>query len=216
MIVPEKRHIQIKSMGPGALLVEWPASISPDINGEVLALQQLLNESNFQFHDVIPAYHSLLLEFDKDQHKKETVEEWLMTQLADLQVTDRTFNRWEIPVRYEGEDLETLCRQKKISKEEFTSLHSGPEYRVYFIGFLPGFLYLGGLPEILHTPRRSVPRKQVPKGAVSIGGSQTGIYPQPSPGGWQLIGHTEFKWFDLQREPPSLILPGDHIQFIPV
>jgi inhibitor of KinA len=123
---------------------------------------------------------------------------------------------WEIPVCYDvefGIDLPFLSAEKKLSIKELISIHSNAIYTVYGIGFLPGFLYLGGLSEKLHHPRRDTPRLEVPKGAVAIGGNQTGIYPQISPGGWQIIGKTPISVFDAKRELPCLIKPGDEIKF---
>jgi inhibitor of KinA len=126
---------------------------------------------------------------------------------------------WQIPVCYEFEyarDLISLAKSKNLEPDELIQLHSSNAYRIHFYGFLPGFMYLQGLAKELHTPRKSVPDKDVPAGSVAIGGSQTGIYPRSSPGGWHLIGQTPIKLFDPSAMPPVWAEPGDSIQFFPI
>ena len=122
----------------------------------------------------------------------------------------------QIPVCYGGEygpDLDEVARDHSLTTNEVVRLHSGATYRVYMLGFAPGFAYLGGLPDSIATPRRAEPRTAVPAGTVGIGGSQTGIYPLTSPGGWQLIGRTPLRLFDAKREPPALLTVGDIVTF---
>lgn len=124
----------------------------------------------------------------------------------------------EIPVVYgkeAGPDLGEVARHAGLSEKQVVELHASVDYVVWFLGFQPGFPYLGGLPEQLHTPRRGEPRLQVPAGSVGIGGQQTGIYPLASPGGWQLIGLTPLALFDAHREEPVLLRPGDTVRFVP-
>jgi len=124
----------------------------------------------------------------------------------------------DIPVVYggaAGPDLGEVARHAGLSEKQVVELHSAIEYVVWFLGFQPGFPYLGGLPEQLATPRRAEPRLQVPAGSVGIGGAQTGIYPLVSPGGWQLIGHTSLPLFDAKRDEPVLLRPGDTVRFVP-
>jgi len=210
-------HIQLKSFGPSALLIEWPAKIDEAINREVLSIHKLLlNKTELGIVECIPAYHSLLVEFDPKKIAKENLEEQLLSLIAAIDMPIGKTKQWEIPVIYNGADLAELCDQKGISQAELIEWHTAPIYRVYFLGFLPGFLYLGGLDPRLHTPRRSTPRAKVPKGAVAIGGHQTGIYPQNCPGGWQLIGQTDFEWFSKEANPPSSIQAGDTLKFLPI
>ena len=122
----------------------------------------------------------------------------------------------EIPVCYDSEfgfDQERVAEHTKLSEREIVDLHSTAEYRVACIGFVPGFTFLAGLPKNLATPRRDVPRKEIPPGSIGIGGAQTGIYPLRSPGGWNLIGRTPLKLFDPSKNPPTLLHPGDRVRF---
>ncbi len=123
---------------------------------------------------------------------------------------------WQIPVCYDlsfGLDLQEIANEKEMPIEEVIQLHSAPEYLIYFIGFQPGFLYLGGLNEQIHTPRRPNPRLRVAKGSVGIGGEQTGIYPQDASGGWNLIGKSPISFFDINKNEPCFAKAGDRIQF---
>ncbi|MFT7724689.1 MAG: 5-oxoprolinase subunit PxpB [Roseateles sp.] len=120
-----------------------------------------------------------------------------------------------IPVVYDGPDLADVAAHCGLTPGEVVRRHAAAEYEVYFLGFQPGFTYLGGLDPALHTPRRAEPRLRVPAGSVGIGGAQTGIYPLATPGGWQLIGRTPLALFDPQAEPPTLLAPGDRVRFVP-
>lgn len=166
---------------------------------------------------LIPGMNNLTLTFDP-----------LQTEAADLEQVARRLwarplrqrqagRRVEIPVRYGGEDgpdLAAVATHCGLTPEEVVRRHTATDYVVYFIGFQPGFAYLGGLDEALHTPRRAEPRVTVPAGSVGIGGAQTGIYPLATPGGWQLIGRSRLPLFDPQAEPPTLLAPGDRVRFV--
>lgn len=167
--------------------------------------------------DIVPGMNNLTAIFDPLQH---TGDEILRT-LKDL--FQRSKDKFQasrevaIPVQYGGEsgpDLAFVAQHCHLSIEEVVKHHCAANYVVYFLGFQPGFAYLGGLPENLATPRRAEPRLRVPAGSVGIGGSQTGIYPAASPGGWQLIGHTTLKLFDPQLDAPTLLQPGDSVRFV--
>lgn len=122
----------------------------------------------------------------------------------------------EIPVCYGGDlgpDLEDVARRHEMTPDDVVRLHTGGDYLVYMVGFMPGFAYLGGLPDALATPRRNSPRTAVPAGTVGIGGQQTGVYPLVSPGGWHLIGKTPRTIFDITRDEPSLLATGDRVRF---
>jgi inhibitor of KinA len=126
------------------------------------------------------------------------------------------YNSIEVPVCYDQEfafDLDEVARNAGVHWKEVVDLHCGAEYRVHCVGFTPGFPFLGGLPRQLATPRRDVPRKEIPAGSVAIGGRQTGIYPIKSPGGWNVIGRTPLQLFDPQKDPPVLLRAGDRVRF---
>lgn len=152
-------------------------------------------------------------------------------QLQALDAIERLQSWWEesdavvpelrtvdIPVVYGGEqgpDLDEVAQLAGMTPRQVVECHSGARYDVYFLGFQPGFPYLGGLPESIAAPRRAEPRLRVPAGSVGIGGRQTGIYPQATPGGWQIIGRTPLAMFDPALNPPTLLLPGDQVRFVP-
>ncbi|AEW92596.1 MULTISPECIES: 5-oxoprolinase subunit PxpB [Streptomycetaceae] len=121
----------------------------------------------------------------------------------------------EIPVRYDGPDLEEVARMWGCSRQEAVRIHSGTEFRVAFCGFAPGFAYLTGLPERYHPPRRATPRTSVPAGSVALAGPYTGVYPRSSPGGWQLLGRTDAVLWDAGRDPAALLAPGSRVRFVP-
>jgi KipI family sensor histidine kinase inhibitor len=123
----------------------------------------------------------------------------------------------EIPVAYggaNGPDLDAVAELTGHTPDEVVAMHSGAEYLVYFLGFSPGFPYLGGLPESIAAPRLETPRRRVPAGSVAIGGQQTGVYPIASPGGWRIIGRTPLRLFDPGADPPVLLRMGDHVRFV--
>lgn len=120
----------------------------------------------------------------------------------------------EIPVTYDGPDLDEVCARARLLRDELIALHTGATLTVAFCGFAPGFAYLSGLPQRLHVPRRATPRPRIAAGAVGLAGEFTGVYPRASPGGWQLIGHTQLKLWDQTRDPPSRLAPGTRVRFI--
>ena len=120
----------------------------------------------------------------------------------------------EIPVTYDGPDLDEVARLTGLSREEVVARHAGAEHVVAFLGFQPGFAYLVGGDELLHVPRREVPRTHVPGGSVAVAGPYSGVYPRDSPGGWRLLGSTASVLFDAGREPPALLAPGDRVRFV--
>lgn len=165
--------------------------------------------------EVVPGMNNLTIVFDPLAANAST----LAAQLAEAwerPAQERPPAREiEIPVHYGGEfgpDLADVAAHTGLDAEEVVRRHARGEYVVFFLGFQPGFAYLGGLEDALHTPRRAVPRIEVPAGAVGIGGAQTGIYPAAAPGGWQLIGRTEVALFDPARTPPTLLQPGDRVR----
>ena len=163
---------------------------------------------------LIPGMNNLTLTFDPLCTEAAALEQAAIALWAKPLQPQQAGRQVEIPVRYDGPDLADVARHCGLSPAEVVRRHTQPEYVVYFIGFQPGFAYMGGLDEALHTPRRAEPRVAVPAGSVGIGGAQTGIYPLVTPGGWQLIGRTALPLFDPQAEPPTLLAPGDRVRFI--
>jgi len=207
--------------GDRGLLVEYGDAIDPAINRKVRAMAIALGQQTPQgVVEIIPTYRSLLILYDPFLTDPPQLEEALLRleeRLSEIEIPlPKTV---EIPVCYGGEfgpDLEFVAQSHGLSPEEVIRLHSEPVYQVYMIGFTPGFPFLGGLPKILHTPRRETPRTRVPAGSVGIANDQTGIYPIESPGGWQLIGRTPLKIFDPKRSNPFLLKAGDLLKFKPI
>jgi KipI family sensor histidine kinase inhibitor len=202
-----------------SLLLVFDDRISPAAHGDVLRLTPLL-QSVRGVTNVHPAYASILIDFDPRATRHGDVERAaadLFAQAASAPMPEpRTV---EIPVAYGGEygpDLETVAALTGHTPDEVVALHSGAEYLVYFLGFSPGFPYLGGLPEFIAAPRLETPRRRVPAGSVAIGGRQTGVYPMASPGGWRIIGRTALRLFDPAADPPTLLRMGDHVRFVPI
>lgn len=214
-------EVKIVPHGDASMLVEWGAVIDPKINQKITGLVSLFKDQKIEgVIDFIPAFSSLLINYDPRiitfQRLKKITEDLLTIEISNNQLKKRIF---EIPVCYGGEygpDIEFIANNAQLTKEELIQIHSGTDYLIYMLGFLPGFSYLGGLDERIHTPRLNNPRKAIPAGSVGIGGSQTGIYPLESPGGWQLLGRTPIKTYDPEREEPILFEAGDYIRFVPV
>lgn len=171
--------------------------------------------------NIHPAYASVLVSFDPRRVTHTAVRELIRACGEDLEAAAASAeNRLiEIPVCYGGAfgpDLETVALSNGLTCDEVVGIHSSAEYRVFFLGFSPGFPYLGGLPRTLATPRLDVPRKLVPAGSVAIGGSQTGIYPVASAAGWRVIGRTPLRLFRPDRNPPTLLWMGDRLRFVAI
>lgn len=166
----------------------------------------------------IPGYSSLLVRYDPLRLTYSQAATWLEhIQAAEVEINIPP-RRVEIPVRYGGEggpDLAFVAAHNHLSQAEVVRIHAARVYPVFLMGFTPGFPYLGGLDPSIAAPRLETPRPLVPAGSVGIAGEQTGIYPLPSPGGWRIIGRTHLRLFDLDRDPPFLLAPGDEIVFTP-
>lgn len=167
--------------------------------------------------NIHPAYHSILVQFDAMKLRHQEMEATLREYLGRLEKIALPESRVvEIPVCYGGEhgpDLEDVAAMRGMTVEQVIELHASTEYVVYFLGFVPGFAYLGELPEALATPRLPTPRKKVPAGSVGIAGRQTGVYPFETPGGWRLLGRTPLAMFRPDREGMSLLAIGDRVRF---
>jgi 5-oxoprolinase (ATP-hydrolysing) subunit B len=216
---------RIEALGDAALLVTFGERIDLELNRRATALAaeiERLATADERFGPPVPAYASVLVPFDPVDIGVEGARELVVGALAAIPEETApavTGALVEIPVRYggdDGPDLDDVAAFHGVSSRDVAELHASIEYRVFFLGFAPGFGYLGPLPAGLETPRRASPRERVPAGSVGIAGAQTGVYPMAMPGGWQVIGRTEAPMWDLAREEPALIAPGDRVRFVPI
>lgn len=180
--------------------------------------QLVENDRNHLLEEVVPSNKTVTVFYRKELLNPRVIIEELLTKWAHRTDSALVVNRRtiEIPVCYDAkfsEDIPRICDHTGLTRDEVIAIHTGTSYKVYMIGFLPGFPYLGELPEVLHVPRLEKPRLSVLKGTVGIGGTQTGIYPLESPGGWNIIGRTPLDLYCLKRVEPFLIRAGDQLQF---
>ena len=209
-----------------ALLVEFGDSIDYAINARVYAVQRSIeaSEVNDAVEEFIPSYRSLLVEYDASKYSYAEIADRVAVcvenaddQVSSIVATDEDAH--QIPVAYGGEfgpDLETVAEHAGLAVDEVIAIHSGVDYHVFMLGFAPGFPYLGGMDERIACPRLATPRTMVPAGSVGIAEAQTGVYPNASPGGWQLIGRTPMALFDVDSDPPVAMLPGTKVNFVPI
>jgi KipI family sensor histidine kinase inhibitor len=204
-----------------SLLVYFGQVITLHAHQQVMRLLRLLQlEPVAGIRNLHPAYCSLLVKFDALRLRHEEVEAILLQYLARLEDVRLPAPRHvEVPVCYGGEfgpDLAEVCAIHGMTPAQAIELHASAEYLVYFLGFVPGFAYLGELPEALVTPRLATPRRKVPAGSVGIAGNQTGVYPFATPGGWRLLGRTPLAMFRADRDGLSLLSIGDRVRFTPI
>ncbi|MFG6488402.1 5-oxoprolinase subunit PxpB [Roseateles sp. BYS78W] len=207
-------ELSIHPLGEAALCCTLPAPVSLEQQQRIWQLAAALGGVD-SVQELIPGMNNLTLVFDP-LHSEAAELEAAARQLWDQPPRRRALGRLvQIPVTYDGPDLADIANHCELSTDEVVQRHAASEYVVYFLGFQPGFAYLGGLDESLHTPRRAEPRTSVPAGSVGIGGAQTGIYPLATPGGWQLIGRTSLPLFNPHALPPTVLAPGDRVRFVP-
>lgn len=217
----KQKYPQIKPMGDRAILIDFEPEISENSLNKLLNLKEIIEEELVEDKvEVINTYHSLLIVYvftiENIYNKLSALKELVSRANIGKNINSQIYH---IPVCYDEEfglDLELIAESKKLKISEIIQLHTTPIYTVYFTGFLPGFLYLGGLDEKLKISRKETPRLKVEKGAVGIGENQTGIYPKTSPGGWQIIGNSPVTFFDKSRNPPCVISAGDKVKFYSV
>ncbi len=217
--------MRIVLLGESALVVEFGREISPELNDKAIALARRLNEKPFPgFREAVPCYASVGVYYDPLVCRQENksvfarVRTEVEARLDQLSVRSSVASRLiEVPVDFSdaaGPDLAEMCETLGTTRDRFVETYCGREYRVYMLGFLPGFAYMGEIAPSIAFPRLSTPRLRVPKGSVGIAGRQTGIYPAESPGGWRLIGQTDLELFNASRDEPSLFRPGDRVRFV--
>jgi KipI family sensor histidine kinase inhibitor len=201
-----------------SLMVYLGEEINLETHHRVLKLLRMLEAEPIEgVRNLHPAYQSILIVFDPVRQDHSNVERIVAGYLKRLDAIVLGEPRVvEIPVCYDGPDLGDVAALHGISAERVIEIHSSARYVVYFVGFVPGFAYLGGLPQELATPRLETPRKKVPKGSVAIGGTHTGVYPFETPGGWRLIGRTPVEIFDPERAELSRLTIGDVVRFTPI
>ncbi|MDM9649351.1 5-oxoprolinase subunit PxpB [Rhizobium sp. S163] len=211
---------RIIACGDSALVVEFSDQIDEETNERVIALADMLATRPITgVIETVPTYRSLLVAYDPIIIRGKILSSSIATLLGQLSLGSATARRITVPVLYGekvGIDLDELADMKQMSREELIALHASADYRVYMIGFAPGFSYLGGLPQQLHTPRLAVPRQRIEASAIGIGGKQASINSVPGPSGWRFIGRTPLKLFDPSRPQPFLLRAGDRVRFRPV
>jgi len=208
--------LRISPLGDSAIVLSLPARIDPDINARLHAMAAWLRQSNAPITDLVPAYHTLTVFYDACATDFETMRELLTKAESASANASFAAREIELPVCYDlslAPDLPELAAYCRLSIDDVITIHCNANYRVYFLGFKPGFAYLGGLDARLNMPRKATPRLSVPAGAVGIGGEQTAVYPCTTPGGWQIIGRCPTALFDMNRSPPSLLQAGDIVRF---
>ena len=215
---------RVVQAGDSVTIVEFEERIDERINAQAIALANRVERAQIAgVRDIVPTYRSVAVYFDPLRIDYAALQEALSgagQHLVSEGATDRAVGApVRIPVRYGGEhgpDLGEVAAFAGLSEAEVVAKHVAVSYRVFMMGFVPGFPYMGTVDATIAAPRRTTPRVRVPAGSVGIAGSQTGIYPTETPGGWQLIGRTDVPLFDLSRPAPFLLKAGDTVQFYPV
>ena len=219
--------LTIEPLGDSAIILNFENTIDEMLNRTVLHLFDKLKMLQLPFvKDIVPAYSSLTIFYDLLilENKKPINKSYPEIVLAhvrkilteDIKISSLPTRKIKIPVCYSEKyalDMDDISKEIKLTAHEIIRLHTAKRYRVYMIGFLPGFAYMGEVDERIAMPRKAQPRSKVEAGSVGIAGKQTGIYPLDSPGGWQVIGKTPVKLFDKEKEDPVLLQPGDEIEF---
>ena len=211
--------MQFKPAGDSALLIIFGDRIDEGINKKVHAVANAIEKASPDWLiEVVPTYTSIYVYYDPLKLSYQEVLDAIKPFLS-AEPKEEKPRIVEIPTVYGGEfgpDIEFVAQHNGLTIDDVIEIHSKPLYRVYMLGFTPGFAYLGGMDERIATPRLEKPRLKVPAGSVGIAGKQTGIYPVESPGGWRLIGRTPLRLFTPEKDPPTLLQPGDYVKFVPI
>lgn len=218
-----QRFPRVVPAGDSAILIELGSEVDPEISSMVFALTDLIKDAGLNSDlEVLPTYRSVLVYYDPlvcSYAEMFDAVNGAVEGLVEPISVNSSLKIVEIPVVYggdDGPDLHFVADHAGITEDAVIELHSGTDYRVYMLGFSPGFPYLGGLDERIAAPRLKTPRVLVPAGSVGIAESQTGVYPNAGPGGWRIIGRTSVTLFDVNSSTPSLITPATKVRFIPV
>lgn len=213
-------NVRFLPCGDRAVTVEWGSTIDEHINRQVHAFARKVEAlSHPAITEVVPTYRSATVHYRPEVLSYEELNQLLAPLAQGSAEEAEELPVVEIPVCYGGEygpDLLEVAQHCSLTPEEVIARHTAPTYRIYMLGFTPGFPYLGGMDPSIAAPRRKEPRIQIPAGSVGIAGEQTGVYPIVSPGGWQLIGRTPLRLFDPQKEQPILLSAGAGIRFVPI
>jgi KipI family sensor histidine kinase inhibitor len=205
-------RLRIHPLGDTALLAELGTRLDTALNTRAIALAGALKKRR-DVRQAIAGYASVTVHFDPDQTTHDSLATAIRRLAAKRPPMSEPGRLHRIPVTYDGQDLDDVAARLELSRERIVEIHTSAIYRVFLVGFVPGWAYLGPLAEELELPRRQVPRTLVPAGSVAIAGRQTGIYPLPTPGGWHLIGRTNVKLFLPDSDPPCLFRAGDRVKF---
>jgi inhibitor of KinA len=210
---------RIVTLGDSCVSLQFAAAIDPVVNARCIAVAGALEKFGVRgVRDVVPTYNAVTVHFDPVETDREGLSSGLSRLASKMPPTaDGAARTVEIPVSYggpAGPDLSAVADFAECSEAEVVTLHTGVRYRVYMLGFLPGFAYMGSVPRPIAMPRLGTPRMRVAAGSVGIAGEQTGIYPCDTPGGWRIIGRTASQVFDAGRAEPSLLKAGDYVTFV--
>ena len=212
----------ISPVGDCAISIDFGQVIDPKINRHIRQTIERIQELKLDgITELVPTYCALLIQYDAMLYSYSDICN-LMEPLLEPSATDDANERVtviEIPTVYGGEfgpDLGFVASHNNLTEEEVVAIHSGTDYLVYMLGFIPGFTYLGGMDPRIATPRLSSPRTLIPAGSVGIAGEQTGTYPSDSPGGWQIIGRTPVTMYDMSKEQAALLSAGDYVRYVPI
>ena len=217
-----ENEVKFLFSGDSALVIQFGNEISVEVNKKIRKMMDDIKKENIDgIVELVPTYCSLLINYDVLKIDYNALTEKLKKFLSNNEATveDEEVTLIEIPTLYNdecGPDLEYVAEYNKLSKEEVIKIHTGTDYLVYMLGFMPGFTYLGGMSEKIATPRLESPRLQIYPGSVGIAGKQTGMYPSMSPGGWRIIGRTPLKLYNPDSDIPVYISSGDYIRYVSV
>ncbi len=217
----ELLDFELLDNGDSAFTIMFKAKSSAELSCVIHTLAEKIRiDPGLSITEIIPAYQSLTICYapliTSENHLKHRITHLLESNFSSPEITGRLI---KIPVCYQppyAQDIEHVSQQCQLSIDEIIQIHTKPQYLVHMLGFTPGFMYLGGLDHKLHCDRKLIPDKKVPAGSVGIGGAQTGIYPQETPGGWQIIGCTPLRLFRPEKSKPFLTTPLDRVQFFAV